>query len=66
MKVSKLVNFVVESAALLQVGTTKSLLNKFEQRWGKKRRQERREVLKDGESGKNATDTKEEEWAKKE
>lgn len=36
MKVSKLVNFVVESAALLQVGTTKSLLNKFEQRWEKK------------------------------
>lgn len=35
MKVSKLVNFVVESAVLLQVGTTKSLLKKFEQWWGK-------------------------------
>lgn len=35
MKVSKLVNFVVESAAVLQMGTTKSLLKKFEQGWKK-------------------------------
>jgi len=30
IKVSKLVNFVVESAVVLQMGTTKSLLKKFE------------------------------------
>lgn len=51
MTVSKLVNFVVESAAVLQTGTINSLLKKFEQ--GAKKLQLVKEdgFFKDGESG---------------